>query len=148
MVKTSGAKRETKGDLILTHFPIVGKFPAPIRGCLLFLRDCDEVLEVSFLAAVKPSAAGTATFFKVPSAVEAVSWGFRSSETQSADKASSYVFTPLFLGADYDVISRRVNESCTHARTPRCVVQSVRQFSLSLPEFHYPYEISQLAQII
>jgi hypothetical protein len=35
-----------------------GKFPVPITGCILFLRHCDEVLEVFFLAAVKPSATG------------------------------------------------------------------------------------------
>jgi hypothetical protein len=53
-----------------------GESGAPIIRCLLFKRDCDEVLKVSFLAfvllaAVKPLAAATVTFFKVPSAAEA-----------------------------------------------------------------------------
>jgi hypothetical protein len=73
-------KRHTERDYILIHFETVGReeLLAPIKGCL-FLRDCDEVPEVSFLrpspqTAVKPLSAVTAMLFpvfEVPGAVDA-----------------------------------------------------------------------------
>jgi hypothetical protein len=47
------AKRETKRDFIFNVYKIVGgewveEFLPPVIGCFSFLRDCEEVVEVSF----------------------------------------------------------------------------------------------------
>jgi hypothetical protein len=134
-------RSDRQEDFVLIHFVMVGgeKFLAPIKGCLFFLKDCNEVPEVSFLrpspqTAVKPVSAVTAMLFpfsEVPGALDAwlitflsimksaESCGSRGSETEPADKASLYIFTPLFLGSADDTL-RRVN-----AHKPCWVVQSL-----------------------
>jgi hypothetical protein len=120
------------------------------------------VLEVSFLAFVLLTAA-TATFISIhqgPRRSRCLTTyilvdhkisrklripGHRDSETQTADKASLYVFTLLFLGHADEVTSRRVSEFSTYAIQGRSVVETV---SISIFRIALPYAGRQLPQII
>jgi hypothetical protein len=95
--------------------------PTPITGCLFFIRDCDEALAVSgseatnsshnVISVLHGSRCSRCLSHYIPvDHISAESCGFRDSETQSADKVSLYVFTPLFFGAADEVTSRGVNE--------------------------------------